>query len=323
MVFGLLFLTLGTIALVLIAGPGGGRGGGERAAPVTFEEKYVSGEGADKIAVLPVSGLIGPQESETIPLSPSGVTPESVRDQLRQAAEDDDVKAVILEVNSPGGGVVPTDRIHENIRDFKETTGKPVVVSMDTTAASGGYYIATAADRIVANANTLTGSLGVIFSYLNFQEAADKLGIEEEVVKSGKFKDIASPTRQPTEEELQILQNYVDEGYDRFVQVIVEGRGLSEDRVRELADGRVYSGQQAQSLGLVDELGDLDRAAEISRDLAGLDKATMVRYQRRSPGLVGLLQNRLASPEPEAESLKVLKTAGLSPTPELQYLYRP
>ena len=324
--FGLLFLTVSAIALVLISGPGGtdGGGGGDRVAPMTFKEKYVSGEGSDKIAVLPVTGLIGPQNPEPIPLSAPAATPEAIRDQLRQATEDERVKAVIFEVNSPGGGVVPTDQIYESILDFKETTGKPVVVSMDATAASGGYYIATAADRIVANANTLTGSLGVIFTYLNFEEAADNLGLEEEVVKSGTFKDIGSATREPTEEELEILQTYVDEGYDRFVEVIVEGRKLPEEEVRELADGRIYSGLQAESLGLVDELGDLERAAEISRELASLEEATTVRYQPRSPGLAELLGARLgSSPEPAAETLKVLETAGLSPTPELQYLYRP
>ncbi len=321
--FGLLFLTVGAIALVLVAGTGD-PGGGGRAAPVTFKEKYVSGEGSDKIAVLPVSGLIGTQSADPIPLSTStAATPETIRDQLRQATEDERVKAIIFEVDSPGGGVVPTDQIYESILDFKETTGKPVVVSMDATAASGGYYIATAADRIVANANTLTGSLGVIFSYLNFEEAADKLGLEEEVIKSGTFKDIGSATREPTEEELEILQTYVDEGYDRFVEVIVEGRNLPEEEVRELADGRVYSGLQAESLGLVDELGDLERAAELSRELANLEEATVVRYQPRSPGLAELLGARLTSPEPATETLKVLETAGYSPTPELQYLYRP
>jgi protease-4 len=211
--------------------------------------------------------------------------------------------------------------MHESIQEFKEETGKPVVVSMGQTAASGGYYIATAADRIFANENTLTGSLGVIFSYLNFTEAAEEYGIQQEVVKSGPFKDIGSSTREPTEEELEILQAYVDEGYDQFVQVIVEGRGLSEEAVRELADGRVYSGQQAETLGLIDELGDLERAAEASRELAGVEEATVVRYQRQSPGLVDLLQARLATPKPDA--LQVLETAGLNLTPELQYLYRP
>jgi protease-4 len=318
----LLFLTVGAVALVLLVGPGGpgsGGGGGSAQPPETFIERYVSGKGSDKIAVLPIAGTIA---SET-PVTPGSATasPETLRDQLDQATQDRRVKAVVLEVDSPGGGVVPTDQMHENIQEFKEETGKPVVVSMAQTAASGGYYISTAADRIFANPNTLTGSLGVIFEYLNFTEAAEEYGIQQEVVKSGPFKDIGSPTREPTEEELEILQDYVDEGYDQFVQVIVEGRGLPEETVRELADGRVYSGQQAETLGLVDELGDLERAAEDSRELAGVEEATVVRYQRQSPGLVELLQARLSPTKPEA--VQVLETAGIDLTPELQYLYRP
>ena len=318
----LLFLTVGTIALVLLVGPGGsGVGGGGEGAqpPETFRERYVSGEGSDKIAVLPVAGTIASEAPGA--LGAATASPETLRNQLRQATEDRKVRAVVLEVDSPGGGVVPTDQMHDSIQDFKAETGKPVVVSMGQTAASGGYYISTAADRIFANANTLTGSLGVIFEYLNFTEAAEEYGIQQEVVKSGPFKDIGSPTREPTEEELEILQAYVDEGYDQFVQVIVEGRGLPEQIVRELADGRVYSGQQAETLGLVDELGDLERATEASRELAGVERATVVRYQRRSPGIVELLQARLAQPKPEA--VQVLETAGLNLTPELQYLYSP
>jgi protease-4 len=317
--FGLLFLTIISITLVLVAGPGDGRGGEGRAeAPETFQEKYVSGRGADKIAVLPVVGQIGPKDSSS--LGTTVATPETLRDQLRQAARDGKVKAIVLEINSPGGGVVASDQMHKSVQDFKETTEKPVVVSMGETTASGGYYISTAADKIVANENTLTGSLGVIFSYLNYKDAADKLGLEEEVIKSGKYKDIGSPFRKPTEKELEILQSLIDESYDNFVDVIVEGRNLPKDRVRELADGRVYSGLQAKSLGLVDELGDLEKAAEISEELASVEEATMVRYER-APGLLGLLQARLAPPEPE--TLKVLKAAGISLNPELQYLYHP
>jgi protease-4 len=315
---GLLVLTVGAIALVLIAGSAGRSGGGSASAPETFEEEYVSGRGANKIAVLPVVGTIVSQKQPS--LGTPAATPETLRDQLKQAADDGSVKAIILEINSPGGSVVASDQMHETISEFKETTNKPVVVSMGETAASGGYYISTAADKIVANESTLTGSLGVIFSYLNYGEAADKLGLQEEVIKSGKFKDIGSPTREPTEEELEILQSLIDESYDGFVQVIVEGRDLPDERVRELADGRVYSGLQAEALGLVDEVGDLDRAVDVSEELAGVDEGTVVRYER-APGLFELLQARLATPEPEA--LKVLKTVGLNPTPELQYLYRP
>jgi protease IV len=319
---GLLFLTVAAISLVLVAAPGGsdgGRGGGRNAAPPErFQEKYVTGEGVDKVAVLPVVGQISSAGSDA--LGAQTATPETLRNQLRQAERDDSVKAVVIEVNSPGGGVVASDRMRESIQEFKEETEKPVVVSMGDTAASGGYYIATVADEIVANENTLTGSLGVIFSYFNFAEAAEEYGIEQEIVKSGPYKDIGSPTREPTEEELQILQAYVNDAYDSFVRVIVEGRGLSEEEVRELADGRIYSGQQAEALGLVDALGNLESAAEVAGDLASVEEATVVRYQRVQ-GLVELLRGRLAPPESEA--LKVLKTAGLNPTPELQYLYLP
>jgi protease IV len=315
---GIVFLMAGMISLVLVAAFGIGGGGGSIVPPETFEEKYVSGEGADKIAVLPIVGMIGSEEVSS--LGVPAATPDTLRNQLRQAAEDKHIQAVILEVNSPGGGVVASDRMHESILNFKEATDKPVIVSMDETAASGGYYISTAADRIVANETTLTGSLGVIFSYLNVGEAADKFGLEEEVVKSGEFKNMISPFDEPTEEETEILQTYVNQAYDRFVEVIVEGRKLPEDRVRELADGRIYSGLQAESLGLVDELGDLERAAQLSGELAGTEEATVVRYER-APGLLDLLQSRLAPSKPEA--LKVLDTAGVSPTPELKYLYRP
>ena len=316
---GLLFLTAGTIAVVLVVSLGDS-GGGTAAAPPTFQEEYVSGEGDAKIAVVPVEGVIGSQETTGV-LGTPAATPETLRDQLTQATEDEGVEAVIIEVNSPGGGVVASDEMHQGILDFKEESDKPVVVSMDETAASGGYYIATAADSIVANETTLTGSLGVIFSYLNYGEAADRLGLEEEVIKSGEFKDIGSPTREPTEEEREILQDLVMESYDGFVEVIVEGRGLPEDRVRELADGRVYSGLQARELGLVDELGNLDTAARVSRELADVEEATVVRYTQE-PSLVELFQARLAA-SPESEAMKTLEAAGLGITPELQYLYRP
>ena len=316
----LLFLTLGTVLLVVLLGPGGPDGGGGSArAPVTFQEEYVSGEGREKVAVLTVEGTIG-SEGATGALATPAATPETLKNGLRQAAEDEDVRAVVLEVNSPGGGVTASARMRDEILDFKETSRKPVVVSMGDMAASGGYYISAPADSIVANPSTLTGSLGVIISLLNYEEAQEKLGLREEVVKSGELKDIGSPANELTPEERGIFQELVDEDYDEFVRVIVEGRGLPEDRVRELADGRIYSGRQAEDLGLVDELGDLESATGIAEEIAGVDEATVVRYTQE-PGLAELLQARLAPQKPEA--LEVLEEAGLSPSPELQYLYRP
>lgn len=315
----LLFLTVGTVLLVVLVGPGGTGGGGSARAAETFQEEYVSGEGAEKVAVLPVEGVIG-SEAAGGALATPAATPETLRNGLRQAAEDERVRAVVLEIDSPGGGVTASARMRDEILEFKETSGKPVVVSMGDTAASGGYYISAPADHIVANPSTITGSLGVIISLLNYEEAQEKLGLREEVIKSGELKDIGSPANELTPEEREIFEELVAEDYDEFVRVIVEGRGLPEERVRELADGRIYSGRQAEDLGLVDELGDLEVAAGVAGELAGVDDATVVRYARE-PGLAELLQARLAPQKPEA--LKILEEAGLSTSPELQYLYRP
>ncbi len=314
---GLLVLTLGTIGLVLVAVSGGG--GGVAAAPETYEEEYVSGEGTDKIAVIPVEGTISPTDSG-VAGTVATTTPEGMRDALRQAEEDESVKAVVLEINSPGGGTTASDQMYRDILEFKESSGKPVLGSMGGTAASGGYYIATAADEILAEETTLTGSLGVILQLPNFTEAADKIGFEQNIIKSGEFKDMGSSFRDITPQERKIFQSIVDESYDEFVEVIVEGRDLPEQRVREIADGRIYSGKQARDLGLVDELGDLEAAVQNARERASVDEATVVRYVQ-TPGFAELLRSRLAPQEPEA--VQVLKAAGVSLKAEPQYLYLP
>jgi protease IV len=311
---GLLVLTVGVVVLVLAVGAAG-----PSASAAVYEEEYVSGEGPDKIAVVPVEGVIASADN-TVPGTQPPVTPEGLADALQQAEEDPSVAAVVLEVNSPGGGVTASDDMQQSILDFKESSDKPVVVSMGDVAASGGYYISTAADRIVANETTLTGSLGVIFSLTNFSELADEYGVEQEVVKSGEFKDMGSSFRDLTPEEREILQSIVDESYDEFVEVIVDGRDLPEQRVREIADGRVYSGQQARELGLIDSFGGLDEAAEISQDLAGIEGATVVRYVQPETFTDALLA-RFAPQEPEA--VQVMEAAGLNLEPKPYYLYLP
>lgn len=315
MAVGLLVLTLGTIGLVLVAGPGDG--GAVAAAPETYEEEYVSGEGLDKIAVIPVEGIISPSDSG-VAGRVAATSPEGMRDALLQAEEDESVKAVVLEINSPGGGVTASERMYQDILDFKESSGKPVLASMGTTAASGGYYIATAADEILAGETTLTGSLGVILQLPNFTETADKIGFKQNIIKSGEFKDMGSSFRDITPQEREIFQEIVDENYDEFVEVIVEGRDLPEERVRELADGRIYSGKQAEELDLVDELGDLEEAARSARERAEVEEATVVRYVQ-TPGFAELLRARLAPQEPQA--VQVMKAAGVSLKAEPQYLY--
>ena len=314
---GLLVLTAGLVALVLAIGSGGV--GGPAASTVVYEEEYVSGEGPDKIAVIPIEGQIASADS-AVPGTQPPVTPEGLADALRQAAEDGSVAAVVLEVNSPGGGVTASDVMHQSILDFKERTGKPVVVSMGDVAASGGYYISTGADWIDANETTLTGSLGVFIPLLNFSEAADKYGVTQEYIKSGKYKAVGNPWDKLTSEEREIYQSIVQDDYNEFVEVIVEGRELSEERVREIADGRIYSGLQAKELGLVDEFGGLDEAARASRRLADIQEATVVRYVL-PPSLTETLLARLAPQEPEA--VQIMEEAGLNLETKPYYLYLP
>ena len=311
---GLLVLAVGLVVLILAV-----ETGGPSASSAVYEEEYVSGEGPTKIAVVPVEGEIASADSTVAGTQPTA-TPEGLADALQQAKDDESVAAVVLEVNSPGGGVTASDEMHQSILDFKRSSGKPVVVSMGDTAASGGYYISTAADKIVANETTLTGSLGVFIPLLNFSEAAQKYGVTQEYIKSGKFKTMGSSWNDLTPEERKIFQSIVNEEYDRFVQVIVEGRGLPEERVREIADGRIYSGEQAKELGLVDSFGSLDEAAEISRNLANVEEATVVRYVQ-SPTFVQTLLARLAPPEPE--SSHIMDETGLDLETKPYYLYLP
>ena len=314
---GLLGLAVVSVVLLVALGAGGGITGG--ASPVVYEEEYVSGEGADKVAVIPVQGAIASADSALGGAQPT-VTPEGLADALGQAADDDGVHAVVLEVNSPGGGVTASDEMHQSIMDFKKNTGKPVVVSMGDTAASGGYYISTAADRIVANETTLTGSLGVIFQLNNFEELADKYGYKQVVIKSGEFKDIGNAFRQITPEEREIFQSLVDESYAEFVDVISSGRDLPEDRVREIADGRIYSGQRARELGLVDSFGGLDEASAEARELAKVGQATVVRYVQPPTFTDALLSGHVPQP---SEAERLAQEAGLTLEPKPYYLYLP
>jgi protease IV len=311
---GLLVLTVSLVVLVLTI-----NAGGPSAPSAVYEEEYISGAGPAKIAVIPVEGAIAASENTVAGVQPTN-TPEGLADALKQAKDDESVAAVVLEVNSPGGGVTASDMMHQSILDFKGSSGKPVVVSMEDTAASGGYYISTAADRIVANETTLTGSLGVFIPLLNFREAAQKYGVTQEYIKSGKYKTMGSSWKELTPKEREIFQSIVDHYYDEFVKVIVEGRDLPEDRVREIADGRVYSAEQAKDLDLVDELGELDEATGIARNLANVEEATVVRYVE-SPSFVESLQAHLAPPEPEA--VHIMEETGLNLETKPYYLYLP
>lgn len=317
----LFLLVAGIVALALAVASAGGGSESGAAAPYgyTWEEQYVTGGGQSEVAIIPVEGTIAGAESQGLTGAVSA-SPEALTSQLDKAAEDGDVEAVILSVNSPGGSVVASDEMHDEIVDFKRRTGKPVVVSMEEVAASGGYYISAPADRIVANEGTFTGSIGVIFSFLDLTRASEKYGIDQIAITSGEFKDIGSSFEELESDEREILQSLVDDSYDQFVEVIVQGRGIPEDRVREIGDGRIYTGSQAEEIGLVDELGNLDDAISSAEELANVSDARVVRYTE-PPGFFEGLQARIAPEEPEA--MQALEAAGMGEMPKLQYLYRP
>ncbi len=245
----------------------------------------------DKIAVIPLSGAITAGGSSLF--YGSAITPGLVREQLNRAEKDITVKAIVLRIESPGGVVAPCQEILVEIEKVKQT--KPVVVSMGNTAASGGYYISAKADKIVALPGTSTGSIGVISQIPNVKGLYDKLGIEIQTFKGGKYKDMYSGFRELTPEEKEIMQQMVDNYYEQFVQVVAEGRGLSKEQVRSLATGQLYTGAEAKELGLVDELGGLDTAIDLAAELAGITTPRVEYYTLPKSLLESLLGINLDS----------------------------
>ncbi|SRR5579883_2113062 len=205
----------------------------------------------DRIKVIQLTGMIVDNEDEGL-FSVANSTESTIK-KIRKATENKKIKAVLLRINSPGGTVATSQELNEAVLELKKS--KPVYASMGDLAASGGYYVACACDKIYANPGTLTGSIGVIFNGMNFKGLADKLGVTPQVIKSGLFKDIASPYRPMTDEEKKILQDLINDSYDQFVTAVSTGRKMKVEDVKRIADGRIYSGRQAKKLGLIDELG--------------------------------------------------------------------
>jgi protease-4 len=238
-----------------------------------------------KIVVIPISGTITIADSSMF--LGSTITPDLVSDYLTRAEKDTAVKAIVLRIESPGGEIAPCQEILWEIERVKET--KPIVVSMGGTVASGGYYISAKASKIVALPTTMTGSIGVISQVINVEGLLEKLGIQIETFKGGKYKGMYSGFREMTPEEKKIMQEMVDEYYELFVDVVAEGRGLSKDEVRNLATGQIYTGTEAKELGLVDALGGLDTATELAMELAGIEAAIVEYYQPPKITLLSLL----------------------------------
>jgi protease-4 len=197
-------------------------------------------------------------------------------DQLKDYGNRSGVKSVVIRINSPGGGVAASQEIYEAIKKFRSETDKKVVVSMSSVAASGGYYIACGADKIFANPGTVTGSIGVIAEWYNYGDLLRWAKMQNVVIKSGDFKDAGSATRPLTDEERAYFQSLIGDMYDQFVAAVAESRNLQKDQVSKLADGRVYTGQQALKYGLVDELGTLQDAIDAAAKMGGIDGSPVI-----------------------------------------------
>jgi protease-4 len=239
--------------------------------------------GGAKVAVVEVEGVIGIGADR-------GLDTESIIRTLAEYRDDPAVRAVVLRIDSPGGVVAPTQEIFTAVRRLREAK-KPVVASLGSIAASGGYYVAVSADRIFASPGTLTGSIGVVMQLANVEGLLKKVGVEYVVVKAGAYKDVGNFARAMTPEERRILQSLLDDVYDQFITAVAEGRGLEPQAVRAFAEGRIYSGRQAQGLKMVDEMGGLEDAIEAAAKMAGLPPKPKVIYPRRRFSLRELLRN--------------------------------
>ena len=233
------------------------------------------------VALVNVSGTIA-SSPENEGLFGTGGGAERTVATLREAAADDSVAAIVLRINSPGGSAAASQEIYQEVMRCREA--KPIIASMGDIAASGGYYIASGCDTIFANPATLTGSIGVIFMSADISHLLERLGTRMEVVKSGKFKDMASFARPMTPAERRLMQGLINDTYEQFVEAVAKGRGMPAARVRELADGRVYSGRQALRLKLVDKLGGLQDAIAYAGERGGIKGAPTVKEMgRKSP----------------------------------------
>ena len=221
--------------------------------------------------------------------------------ELKHYSENPLVKAIVLRIDSPGGGVVPSQEIHDAVKRVKNKSNKAVIASMGTVAASGGYYIAAATDRIIANPGSLTGSIGVIMETANLEGLLKKIGVEGVVIKSGRFKDVGSPLRKMSDEERKLLQSVMDDVHHQFIQAVADGRSLELSDVEPLADGRIFTGRQAKEARLVDELGDLDDAIHIAAEIAGMEGEPKVVEPRKRFSFRDMIESRWPSVFPKLE----------------------
>jgi len=228
----------------------------------------------------PASRLPFGEKIGVISLEGTILDSQTILSQLVSFKEDKDISAVIIRINSPGGAVAPSQEIFREIQ--KTSQVKKVVASLGSVAASGGYYVAAAADHIIANPGTITGSIGVIVEFIQIEDLLKKIGVGFEVLKSGQFKDIGSPVRKLTPQDKAVIQGLIGDIQEQFVQAVAEGRGMPVEKVREIADGRVFSGEKAKEIGLVDGLGNFQDAVDTTKEMAGIHGEVELVYPKKA-----------------------------------------
>lgn len=279
----LIIVILILLGLAWTAGFGSGlfAGVSAEATDSRLHKTVLSGRGDHQIALLALDGLILSSPSPNLfTLTQGTITPEAVARTLQLALADPAIKALIINLNSPGGSAVAADQIYQSIKATAKE--KPIIFLLRDTAASGGYFIATAGSYIFANPATLTGSIGAIAQVTDLQELFKKIGLEQETYKSGEFKDLFSGTRDRTPEEQKMIQELLDTTYELFLKRVAEGREMELDQLRPLAQGQVYSGEKALELGLIDGLGYQNDAFEKAKELARIEEATLVSITTKS-----------------------------------------
>ncbi len=265
-------------------------------APKQITKKYSK----TKVAVIFGEGAIGSGKSK----QGESIGSETIVKELRKARKDDNVKAIVLRINSPGGSALASDEMWREVQMVKKS-GKPIIASMSDVAASGGYYMAMSCDRIIAQPNTITGSIGIFAILMDASSALeDKVGLTFDRVNTGELSDLGSPTKAFSEHEKATLQNFVDRGYDDFTQKAAEGRNMTQDSLKKIASGRVWTGEQALKNGLIDEFGDLDYAITLAADAAELDEGYSVSYR---PKAKGVLEELLGSGFAKTQADKEIK----------------
>lgn len=241
----------------------------------------------DRIALVRIEGVI--------------LDSQTTVGELKRFGENPSIKAIVLRIDSPGGGVVPSQEIYDAVQRVRNKSNKAVIASMGTVAASGGYYIAAATDRILANPGTLTGSIGVIMEMANIEGLLKKIGVEGVVIKSGRYKDVGSPLRKMSDEEQALLQSVMDDVHKQFIEAVAVGRSLEVADVKALADGRIFTGRQAKDAKLVDELGNLEDAIQLAADISGIEGEPKVVEPRRRFSIRELLESRLPTLFPKLD----------------------